>query len=122
MSAFSLLVLLHPAKLLAPDALLPPLPPLGRRAAVAAACGFALSAPRPAGALIKGSAPPPKMAVKERKCKSIDECEALGEKAKAEAAASERTDFERTAGGDRYRDLIEGSGKAAAQGDTIEMR
>eukprot|EP00966_Prymnesium_polylepis_P197917 4585915-Prymnesium_polylepis.1 len=53
----------------------------------------------PAQALIKGSAPPPKLdKPKERKCKSIDECEALGEKAKAEASANERTDFERTKG------------------------
>ena len=59
-------------------------------------------APAPARALIKGSAPPPKMSgPKERKCKSIDECEALGEKQKQEMLASERTDFERTKGGDR---------------------
>ena len=59
---------------------------------------------------------------KERKCKSIDECEALGEKREREMLASERTDFERTAGGDRYRDLIEGSGKTVAGGDSIEIR
>lgn len=82
----------------------------------------ALTGPSPARALIKGSAPPPKMAVKERKCKSIDECEALGEKAKAEAAAGERTDFERTKGGDRYRDLTVGNGKTVAEGDAIEIR
>ena len=62
------------------------------------------------------------MEPKERKCKSIDECEALGDKIKAEAAANERTDFERTKGGDRYRDLVPGSGKAVAEGDTIEIR
>ena len=39
----------------------------------------ALAPAAPALALVKGSAPPPKMsAPKERKCKSIDECEALG--------------------------------------------
>jgi FKBP-type peptidyl-prolyl cis-trans isomerase 2 len=102
--------------------------PLGRRATVHTAAlgllgaGGAL-APGAAHALIKGSAPPPKMAPpKERKCKSIDECEALGERTKAEAAASERTDFERTAGGDRYRDLVAGEGRAVAAGDAVEIR
>ena len=87
-----------------------------------AAGAVALTGPQPTNALVKGSAPPPKMEPKERKCKSIDECEALGEKIKAEAAANERTDFERTKGGDRYRDLVPGSGKAVAEGDTIEIR
>ena len=58
----------------------------------------------------------------ERKCKSIDECEALGEKKEQEMLAGERTDFERTKGGDRYRDLVEGTGKEVADGDTIEIR
>jgi len=62
------------------------------------------------------------MSPKERKCKSIDECEALGEKTKAEAAANERTDFERTKGGDRFRDLISGDGKTVGAGDTVEIR
>ena len=87
-----------------------------------AAGAVALTGPQPTNALVKGSAPPPKMEPKERKCKSIDECEALGDKIKAEAAANERTDFERTKGGDRYRDLVPGSGKAVAEGDTIEIR
>mmetsp|Transcript_4525 Transcript_4525/g.11974 ORF Transcript_4525/g.11974 Transcript_4525/m.11974 type:complete len:326 (-) Transcript_4525:349-1326(-) len=92
------------------------------KAAAAAVSAFVFGKPSPAHALIKGSAPPPKMAPKERKCKSIDECEALGEKTKAEAQANERTDFERTSGGDRYRDLITGDGKAAATGDVVELR
>ena len=91
--------------------------------AAASAAWLAAGTPSPAHALIKGSAPPPKMAPpKDRKCKSIDECEALGDKTKAEAQAKERTDFERTPGGDRYRDLVDGSGKAVAQGDTVEIR
>lgn len=77
----------------------------------------------PSFALVKGSAPPPKMsAPKERKCKSIDECEALGEKKEQEMLASERTDYERTSGGDRFRDLAVGSGKAAAEGDAVAIR
>ena len=89
---------------------------------LAAAGALATSRPAPASALIKGSAPPPKMAPKERKCKSIDECEAMGEKTKAEAAANERTDFQRTSGGDRFRDLVEGSGNVAKEGDAVEIR
>lgn len=88
----------------------------------AAAAPFLLGT-QPASALVKGSAPPPKMAVKERKCKSIDECEALGEKERAKAEAGQDTSFERTTGGDRYRDLTVGSGsKAVGQGDTVEIR
>jgi len=90
--------------------------------AAAVAATAVLGGPSPASALIKGSAPPPKMAVKERKCKSIDECEAVGEKAKQEASANERTDLERTKGGDRYRDLTSGDGKSVSMGDTIEFR
>ena len=62
------------------------------------------------------------MAPKERKCKSIDECEALGEKERLAAEANVRTDFERTSGGDRYRDINVGSGKAVAQGDAVDIR
>ena len=93
--------------------------------AAAAATAELLRPPQPAHALIKGSAPPPKMSgPKERKCKSIDECEALGAKREQEMLASERTDFERTSGGDRYRDLIVGAegSKAAAEGDAVEIR
>lgn len=79
--------------------------------------------PAPAYALIKGSAPPPKMAPKERKCKSIDECEALGAQKEAarDAEAGELT-FERTGGGDRYRDLTIGTGKPARAGDAVTIR
>ena len=97
--------------------------PLSRRDVLAAAAGaIVLGGPSPVHALIKGSAPPPKMAPKERKCKSIDECEALGEKERLAAEANVRTDFERTSGGDRYRDINVGSGKAVAQGDAVEIR
>jgi len=77
----------------------------------------------PAAALVKGSAPPDKMKVKERKCKSIDECEALGEAERRKAEEGKDTSFERTAGGDRYRDLTVGSGsKVVSTGDTVDIR
>ena len=77
----------------------------------------------PAAALVKGSAPPPKMSgPKERKCKSIDECEALGEAERKAQEANQDTTIERTVGGDRYRDLKVGSGKAVANGDSVDIR
>ena len=79
--------------------------------------------PSPAAALIKGSAPPPKMsAPKERKCKSIDECEALGEAARAKQDAGQDQTIERTVGGDRYRDLTKGDGRPVTGGDTVDIR
>jgi len=62
------------------------------------------------------------MSVKERKCKSIDECEALGEKERAAQSAGLDTTIERTAGGDRYRDLTVGDGNAVGKGDAVEIR
>ena len=84
----------------------------------------ALGLPTPARALIKGSAPPPSFSgPKERKCKSIEECEALGDAERAKADAGADTTIERTVGGDRYRDLMVGSGgKAVSNGDTVEIR
>ena len=76
----------------------------------------------PAFALVKGSAPPPKSGPKERKCKSIDECEALGEKERAAQEAGLDTTILRTKGGDRYRDLTVGDGKEVANGDAVEIR
>lgn len=81
--------------------------------------------PSPSWAIIPGAMTPPKKMKKvdRPKCASIDECEALGEQREKEMFANERTDFERTAGGDRIRDLITGEGtKAAAQGDTVDIR
>ena len=76
----------------------------------------------PAFALVKGSAPPPKSGPKERECKSIDECEALGEKERAAQEAGLDTTILRTKGGDRYRDLTVGDGKEVANGDAVEIR
>ena len=87
------------------------------------ALGSTAASPLPAHALIKGSAPPPKMSgPKERKCKSIDECEALGEKERQAALANADTSFERTVGGDRYRDLSVGNGNEVRSGDAVEIR
>lgn len=81
--------------------------------------------PLQANAQIKGSAPPAGgMKPKKRSgCKNIEECEELGQKKEQEMLANERTDFERTKGGDRYRDLVEGTGsKSVAEGDAIDVR
>lgn len=60
---------------------------------------------------------------KERRCKSIDECEALGEAERKAQEAGADTTILRTAGGDRYRDLIVGDGgKEVAQGDAVDIR
>ena len=98
-----------------------------RRSALAGLFGLGAAslpvAPLPALALITGSKPPEGgFKAKERKCKSIDECEALGAKTEQEKYADVDTSFERTAGGDRYRDLSTGSGRAAAKGDAVEIR
>ena len=98
-----------------------------RRSALAGLFGLGAAslpvAPLPALALITGSKPPEGgFKAKERKCKSIDECEALGAKKEQEKYADVDTSFERTAGGDRYRDLSTGSGRAAAKGDAVEIR
>ena len=100
---------------------------LGRRAAVAgAAAGAAASllTALPSHALITGSKPPEggMKAKKERKCKSIDECEALGDQTRAKAEEGQDLSFERTGGGDRYRDLTVGDGPAAKDGDAVEIR
>lgn len=115
---------------LSPSPRRPSLPPSSahkpRRAILAGAgsawCAWQLSV-APAHALIKGSTPPAKLAPKERKCKSIDECEALGaqREAEKEAELGELT-FERTEGGDRYRDLTQGSGAPVKLGDTVAIR
>ena len=97
---------------------------VGRRAALASA-GAALASlgAAPAHALITGSKPPEGgFKAKKAKCKSIDECEALGDKERAKAEEGVDTSFERTAGGDRYRDLTVGSGEAAKAGDAVEIR
>ena len=94
------------------------------RAVAAALPAYALCGlPHRAAALVKGSAPPPKLAgPKERKCKSIDECEALGEAERAAKDEGADVSIERTVGGDRYRDISVGDGTSAKAGDYVELR
>jgi hypothetical protein len=78
---------------------------------------------QPASALIKGSAPPAGgFKAKTSKCKSIDECEDLGEKEREQMSAGADETFQRTTGGDRYRDMHLGDGKTAREGDAVEIR
>jgi hypothetical protein len=77
----------------------------------------------PALALVTGSKPPEGgFKAKKTKCKNIDACEAAGEKAADQKFGSEEVAFERTGGGDRFRDLTPGTGRKAAQGDAVEIR
>ena len=93
-----------------------------RRAALAGVLGLAVPS-MPALALVTGSKPPEGgFKAKKTKCKNIDACEAAGEKAADEKFGSEEVAFERTGGGDRFRDLTPGTGRKAAQGDAVEIR
>lgn len=67
---------------------------------------FAAVAPSPAQALVKGNAPPPKSSRSGgRKCRDIDECEALGELKEQETFQASQEPFETTSDGVRYRDV-----------------
>jgi len=93
-----------------------------RRAALAGVLGLAMPS-MPALALVTGSKPPEGgFKAKKAKCKNIDVCEAAGEKAADQKFGTEEVAFERTDGGDRFRDLTPGTGKKAAQGDAVEIR
>eukprot|EP00320_Phaeocystis_rex_P000739 CAMPEP_0119062876 /NCGR_PEP_ID=MMETSP1178-20130426/6362_1 /TAXON_ID=33656 /ORGANISM="unid sp, Strain CCMP2000" /LENGTH=291 /DNA_ID=CAMNT_0007044189 /DNA_START=63 /DNA_END=938 /DNA_ORIENTATION=- len=93
-----------------------------RRAALAGMFGLGVPS-MPALALVTGSKPPEGgFKAKKAKCKNIDECEALGEKAADQKYGGEETSFERTSGGDRFRDLRPGEGKKAEQDDAVEIR
>merc|ERR1719272_2567782 len=86
-----------------------------------AAAAASLLTSLPSHALITGSKPP-EGGFKAKERKSIDECEAQGEKTRAKAEEGQDTSFERTSGGDRYRDLTVGGGPAASNGDAVEIR
>ena len=93
-----------------------------RRAALAGVLGLAVPS-MPALALVTGSKPPEGgFKAKKAKCKNIDVCEAAGEKAADQKFGTEEVAFERTDGGDRFRDLTPGTGKKAAKGDAVEIR
>jgi len=81
---------------------------------------------RPARALVKGSAPPPKTEKRERSnCKSVDECEALGEQRTNElfGKSEDDADVEKTAQGDRFKDLVVGDGPDIVdRGATVQVK
>ena len=93
-----------------------------RRGAIVAGATLVWQPNRPSFALVKGSTPPKEIKAKKSTCSNIDECEAIRAQRQAEIDASEDTSFERTSGGDRYRDLILGQGGQAQFGDSVELR
>lgn len=97
-----------------------------RRCWLGSSSGALLLSATPASALVKGSAPPPKAAKgatsSQRKCRDIDECEAVGALKEQEYA---QTPFETTADGVRYRDIVEGAaddGAPAKAGDVVKLK
>lgn len=81
--------------------------------------------PGPAAALVKGSAPPPKTKKAERgSCKTMDECEAVGVARSDElfADSADGAPVLSTPEGDRYKDLIFGTGPAAARGSEVTVK
>jgi len=81
-----------------------------------------ITASLPTHALVKGSAPPPKRKKMDKvTCKSIDECERIGEqRAKEELAPPQQISL--TAGGDRYYDVSVGTGNAAGKGQAVDFK
>jgi FKBP-type peptidyl-prolyl cis-trans isomerase len=76
--------------------------------------------------LVKGIAPPPKQKVSSDrpKCTNIDECQALAEQKEREAregAAANALPVFTTAVGTRYRDIQEGTGRTAKDGDDVTL-
>ena len=69
------------------------------------AAGALVAVGAPAGALVKGSTPPPRSARSARVCRDIDECEEAGRQRAAERFGAEELPFETTADGVRYRDV-----------------
>lgn len=99
---------------------------LPRRSFGCAALVAALPAALPANALVKGSAPPPRQSkgATERKCRDIDECEALGaQRASASFDTSDASrSFSTTTRGVRYRDVRLGEGAVSSRGDTVVIK
>mmetsp|Transcript_9520 Transcript_9520/g.17896 ORF Transcript_9520/g.17896 Transcript_9520/m.17896 type:complete len:316 (+) Transcript_9520:161-1108(+) len=72
--------------------------------------------PQSANALVKGNAPPPtkKAPLEERKCRNVDECQEMADKAAAQAELEERANVQPvsvTSQGTKYRDLVEAKGE-----------
>jgi hypothetical protein len=101
-------------------------PAASRRAVLGAGSAalslVALAGPFPSAALIKGSTPAQLSKPKRATCTNIDECRASGERTRDAMASGADETFERTAGGDRYRDIVKGSGRAVADGDAVNLR
>lgn len=111
-SSLVLVLMLHHAEGLQPST------EVGRREALV---GMVL-VPVPARALVKGSTPPKKKStVEKRTCKSVDECEEIGELREAETFQKELP-FETTKDGVRYRDVEEGAAPAVAKGDIVNVK
>ncbi|KAJ1454532.1 hypothetical protein M885DRAFT_566288 [Pelagophyceae sp. CCMP2097] len=93
-----------------------------RRAAVGGLVGAGFVSVSPAGALVKGLAPPPKAGPKEKRtCVYMDDCEAQGE-VKANAAFQKAQPFQTTPDGVRYRDVFDGEGADVAKGDRVAIK
>lgn len=77
-----------------------------------ASAGFYIVQPQSADALVKGNAPPPpkRAPSEERKCRNVEECQEMAEKAAAQADMEERANIlpaSVTPQGTKYRDLVE---------------
>jgi FKBP-type peptidyl-prolyl cis-trans isomerase len=92
--------------------------------------GAAATSPKPAHALVKGNAPPPKKKQGERSCTNVEECQQLAEEKEAaerEAAADQSEPPSVTQLGTRYKDVrvvpVEGGRqrRAAQTGDVVEL-
>ena len=91
----------------------------------AAALALLGSGTAPSWALVKGSAPPPKKSKSERgSCKTIDECEEVGRQREEALFGSteDAADVQKTDKGDRYKDLVVGSGPVADRGSQVSIK
>ncbi|KAJ8613395.1 hypothetical protein CTAYLR_002236 [Chrysophaeum taylorii] len=100
------------------------LAPSTQRRALMESAGAVLLTGLPAEALVKGNAPPPKASRTVRKCRDIDECEAVGELKEQEAFKGSQDPFETTADGVRYRDVEAGVASAppVSRGDVVLIK
>jgi FKBP-type peptidyl-prolyl cis-trans isomerase len=84
---------------------------------------------QPANALVKGNAPPPTKkapALEERKCRNVEECQEMAEKAAAQADLEERANMlpvSVTSQGTKYRDLagVQNGSPVAKVGDVATI-
>jgi FKBP-type peptidyl-prolyl cis-trans isomerase len=79
----------------------------------------------PSLALVKGSSPPPKKAKSERgTCKTIDDCQDIGDKREEElfANSDDEAAVKKTAQGDRFKDITIGEGAEVAFGSIVTLK